>query len=143
MNVFFDVDYTILAVDGSLRPRTREVFEQLVEDGHNVYVWSGVGLRNSEVQRHGLSQYVTGVYQKPLSEFEARLNGFGIGVRPDLVVDDYPEIVDAFGGVLVRPYYFRAESDDEMERVYRIVSDFAINGSSEDAAFRPRNHGPG
>ena len=30
MNIFFDVDYTILGLDYSLRPRTREVFERLL-----------------------------------------------------------------------------------------------------------------
>ena len=30
LDIFFDVDYTILGLDGSLRPWTREVFERLV-----------------------------------------------------------------------------------------------------------------
>ena len=136
MNVFFDVDYTILGVDGSLRPGTREVFERLLEDGHRVYVWSGVGDRTSDVRRHGLTDVVSGVFEKPLSNFEEGLVEKGVSVRPDFVVDDYPQIVGVFGGVVVRPYYFPSASDDELERVYRIVTEFAQNGHSEDSAFR-------
>ena len=39
MNIFFDMDYTILSQDNSLRPGTREVFRKLVDDGHQVSVW--------------------------------------------------------------------------------------------------------
>ena len=42
MNIYFDVDYTLIAMDGSLRPGTTEVFESLLEDGHFIYIWSGV-----------------------------------------------------------------------------------------------------
>ena len=43
MNIFFDVDYTILGLDNSLRPETKEVFQRLVDEGHLVYIWSGRG----------------------------------------------------------------------------------------------------
>ena len=140
MNIFFDVDYTILAVDNSLRPGTDQVFQKLVEEGHRVYVWSGVGMRTDDVQRNGLQDYVAGVFVKPLSEFEAGLSTLGIAVRPDFVVDDYPDIVNAFGGVVIRPYYFPAADDDEMDRVYRIVADVVRDGHSTDVAFRPGNN---
>ncbi len=128
MNIFFDVDYTILGVDGSLRPGTRDVFRRLVADGHALFVWSGVGVRTAEVQEHDLQEFVSGLFQKPLQEFEAGLRTFGVAVRPDFVIDDYPEIVGAFGGVVVRPYYFPTANDREMERVYRIATEYARNG---------------
>ena len=137
MNIFFDVDYTILAVDSSLRPGTGEVFQKLVAEGHRVFVWSGVGMRTADIERHGLQDYVAGVFVKPLSDYEAGLSALGIDVRPDFVVDDYPDIVNAFGGVVIRPYYFPASDDDEMDRVYRIVADLVQNGHSADVAFRP------
>jgi hydroxymethylpyrimidine pyrophosphatase-like HAD family hydrolase len=43
LNVFFDVDYTLVMGDGSLRPRSRETFEQIIGMGHSIYVWSGWG----------------------------------------------------------------------------------------------------
>lgn len=138
MNIFFDVDYTILAVDSSIRPGTKEVFERLVADGHRVFVWSGVGIRTDEVRQHDLQDHVTDIFQKPLEDFEAGLSKFGVTVRPDFVIDDYPEIVGAFGGVLIRPYYFSAADDEEMERVYRIVGDVVAKGHSEDIAYRRR-----
>ena len=46
----FGVDATIVgSYDGKLRPMVREVFEQLRADGHQIYIWSGVGLRWLEI----------------------------------------------------------------------------------------------
>ena len=138
MNIFFDMDYTILGgMDGSLRPRVPEVFQRLIQDGHEIYVWSGTGIRTAEIQRFNLGEYVTGIFHKPLEDFEEKIKARGIPVHPDLVVDDYPEIVGALGGILVRPYNFAKEDDQEMERVYNIISAYAQNGHSDDSAFRP------
>ncbi len=139
MDIFFDVDYTLLGVDGSLRPRSREVFEQLVSDGHKVFIWSGVGVRTTEVRRHELDDLVSGVFQKPIDDYEAGLATYDVTPRPEFVVDDYPGIVRAFGGVVVKPYYFRNAKDDEMDRVYRIICEVHERGHSDDDAFRPRN----
>lgn len=136
LKIFFDVDYTILAVDSSLRPGTRETFQRLVSDGHQVYVWSGVGVRTSELQKHDLIDLVSGVYQKPIQDFVAGLEKLGVPCHPDFVIDDYPEIVDTFGGVVVRPYYFRSTEDDEMDRVYRIVTEVVATGRSAQVGFR-------
>ncbi|MEE9198503.1 MAG: hypothetical protein V3U26_01760, partial [Dehalococcoidia bacterium] len=65
MNVFFDVDDTLVSFDGSLRPHVREVFQRLVKDGHSIYVWSGVGVRWEVVDRHGLRPFVTDCLLKP------------------------------------------------------------------------------
>ena len=77
LKIFFDVDYTILAVDSSLRPGTREGFQRLVSDGHQVYVWSGVGIRTGELQKHDLMDLVSGVYQKPIQDYVAGLKKLG------------------------------------------------------------------
>ena len=114
MNIFFDVDETLIAYNGSLRPGTRSVFERLVSDGHHVYIWSGRGIRTSEVHRTGLGDLVSGIYQKPLSDFEAGLARCGIPVVPDFVIDDYPGIVEFFGGLCIRPYHGGAQADDEL-----------------------------
>src|SRR5690349_10981551 len=42
LNVFFDCDFTLTGIHGGLRPFAREVMEQLNNDGHSVYIWSGV-----------------------------------------------------------------------------------------------------
>jgi hypothetical protein len=117
VNIFFDIDYTILGQDGSLRPGTREVFEQLVGLGHHIYVWSGVGVRWEEVRGAGLEPYVKGVYQKPLSDFNEGLVRFGVPVVPDFVIDDYPRIVEHFGGFCIREYVGRHAPNDEMYAV--------------------------
>lgn len=123
MNIFFDVDETILAYDGTLRPLVREIFEQLQRDGHTLYVWSGA--RSAEtvaevVSDYGLQEYVTGCFRKPLFDPKQAWLQTGIAVQPDFVVDDYPGIVEAFGGVLIKPFPMRMP-DDDMRRVYDAI----------------------
>ena len=136
VNIFFDVDYTIMGADGSLRHNTEATFKRLVSDGHRLFVWSGVGVRSAEVRRFGLSDYVDGVFQKPLEDYEAALPGLGVSPRPDFVIDDHPEIVRFFGGFVCRPYYFRSSKDTEMDEIYRTVRDVACGGGSEHSAYR-------
>jgi len=124
MNIFFDVDETILGYDGSLRPLVRQIFQTLVDDGHRIFVWSGVRtgdiVRTEVVERHGLEPYVTDCYQKPLFNYREQWSRTGVEVQPDFCVDDYPEIVAAFGGIQVKPYY-RAQADADLERVYAAI----------------------
>ena len=107
MNIFFDVDYTLMGADGSLRHRAEEVFQQLLDDGHKIYIWSGAGNRTQDIRRLGLEDYVSKVFLKPLEDFESGMKTFGVDVRPEFIIDDHPEIVKNFGGFLCRPYYFR------------------------------------
>jgi hypothetical protein len=132
VNVFFDVDDTILAFDGSLRPNTHQVFEQLIADGHAVYIWSGVGVRTRDVERFGLEALVSGVYQKPLSDFAAGLERFGVPVVPDFVIDDYPGIVEHFGGLWIKPYVSSRHPDDELLAIPDLVEALALARSSGD-----------
>ncbi len=62
----------------------------------------------------------------------------GVPFEPEFVIDDYPEIVSAFGGVWVPPYFFQRSPDEEMDRVYRIVCDFVSTGTSEDRQYRAK-----
>ena len=136
MNIFFDVDYTIMGADGSLRQNTAETFRKLVSDGHKVFIWSGVGVRTAEVRRFGLADYVTKVFQKPLEDFDTALPGLGVFTPPDFIIDDHPEIVRYFGGFICRPYYFRNRQDSEMDEIYQTVCDVVETGSSGHTAYR-------
>lgn len=136
LNLFFDVDFTLISSDGSLRPGTRETFQRLTSDGHQIFIWSGVGIRTAEIQRHQLEEFVTDIFVKPQEDFEAGLLTFGVYVRPDFVIDDDARLVMNFGGMLVEPYFFPAESDAEMEKIYSVICSFAETGHSEHAAFR-------
>ena len=138
MNIFFDVDYTILGLDNSLRPRTKETFQRLVDDGHKIYIWSGMGLRWEEVRTHGLEELVSGVYEKPTNHYEERLSELGVPVRPDFVIDDYPEIASFFGGIWVPPYFFKRSKDEQMDRIYNIITDYVEKGHSEDKQYRAK-----
>ena len=136
MNIFFDMDYTLLGLDNSLRPNTREVMQRLKDDGHTLYVWSGVGIRWPEVKQHNLEPFITDCFMKPLKNFVEELERANLPVKPDLVIDDYPEVPTALGGIWVRPYFFNTVADNEMERVYTIIQDYARDGYSSDINFR-------
>jgi hypothetical protein len=132
VNIFFDVDETILGYDDSLRPHVHEVFRQLGVDGHRVYVWSGARTAAGVaevVARHGLGDFVTDCFHKPIVDPHAAWVATGFDVHPDFVIDDYPGIVEAFGGMLIRSYPLDAPSDTEMRRVYDVIT-AAANGSS-------------
>ena len=138
MNIFFDVDQTILGLDSSLRPGAREVMQGLIDGGHRVYLWSGMGVRTEVVKRHKLGPLVSGLYPKPHYSHQEKLAEMGVPVTPDFVVDDDPEVVMAFGGLWVPPYHFSGTEDKEMERVSRVAMEYAHKGTSPDAHFRAK-----
>ena len=139
MKIFFDVDYTILGLDDSLRPHTKETLEQLKQDNHEVYIWSGMGERWEVVEKHNLTPLVSGVYEKPTHHFHERLDELGVPFEPEFVIDDYPEVVAAFGGVWVPPYFFSRTVDQEMDRIYKIIGEFLLTGTSEDRQFKAKD----
>lgn len=138
MKIFFDMDYTILGLDNTLRPGTVETFQKLKDDGHEIYIWSGMGERWEEVRNHQLAPLVSGVYAKPTHHYQERLGELGVPFEPEFVIDDYPEVVAAFGGVWVPPYFFKRNVDQEMDRIYRIVGDFVRTGTSADRQYRAK-----
>ena len=138
MNIFFDVDYTVLGLDDSLRPGTRETFQRLIDDGHQIHIWSGVGLRWEVVRKHDLEEFVSGVYEKPTHHFVERLSELGVPLTPDFVIDDYPEVVAAFGGVWVPPYFFKRSRDEQMERIYKIITEYVQTGHSDEKQYRAK-----
>lgn len=124
MNVFFDVDYTLIAEDGSLRPLVRETFEKIKQDGHKIYIWSGVGIRWEVVRRHDLKGFIETCYLKPLSDYRETLIELGVDIVPDFCIDDHSGVVLAFSGVAVKPYYTKNLADEEMNRVYAELKKF-------------------
>ena len=80
MNIFFDVDYTLITWDVKLRPGVLEVFERLRADGHTIYLWSGVGPRWEIVNRFELHDHVTDCFWKPLYDHHARMVELGVTV---------------------------------------------------------------
>ena len=109
-----------------------------MDEEHKIYIWSGMGERWEVVNKFELNQYVSGVYEKPTHHFHERLEELGVPFEPDFVIDDYPEVVSAFGGVWVPPYFFKRSVDQEMQRIYRIVNDFKTTGTSEDKQYRKK-----
>ena len=96
LNVFFDVDYTLIMADGRLRNHTEEVFQRLKDAGHSIYIWSGVGIRRFDMRLHGLDGYVDDYFVKPLYRYRERLDEMDVTVVPDYVIDDHAQVVRAF-----------------------------------------------
>jgi len=117
MNIFFDVDHTIIDSGNRLRPGVRELFQRLRAAGHTLHLWSGIGTRWEIVRDHALDGLVADCYDKPLYQYERMLAPLSIPVRPDFVVDDHPHLVHAFGGCVVRSYLKPDHADRKMERV--------------------------
>ena len=122
MNVFFDVDLTIIDGDGTLRPGVVECFDGLRRAGHHIFLWSGLGTRWEVVSEHALQRWVEDCFIKPLYAHHRMLEPLGISRAPDFVVDDHREPVEIFGGCLVEPYRRPDPEDREMWRVLRAVT---------------------
>lgn len=133
MNLFFDMDNTLIGDRGQLRPLVSEILHRLHDDGHTISIWSGVGIRWKEVHIHGLEAIIHDCYHKPLDAPTQQATTY----TPDLIVDDVPAIVEEFGGIVIRPYYLDNPRDREMERVYRVIQEIVQTGTSPDTAFRP------
>ena len=128
MNIYFDVDQTIIDSSNGLRPGVIELFSRLRGDGHTLYLWSGLGPRWEIVERYALGELVSGCFEKPLMQYERLLEPLGITVRPDYVVDDHPHLVHHFGGYTVKRYLRADPADREMDHVYDVIHDAAQGG---------------
>jgi hypothetical protein len=115
-----------------------ETLQKIKDDDHEIYIWSGMGERWEVVKKHNLEPLISGVYEKPTHHFHERLEELGVPFEPDFVIDDYPEIVAAFSGVWVPPYFFKRSVDQEMDRIYQIITDVVATGSSEDRQYKAK-----
>ena len=129
LNVFFDVDYTLIMADGRLRNHTEEVFHRLKEAGHSIYIWSGVGIRRFDMRLHGLDGYVDDYFVKPLYRYRERLGEMDVTVTPDYVVDDHSQVVDAFGAGYHIPDIARRD-DRELLNVLEEIEALAADGAA-------------
>ena len=124
MNIFFDVDDTLITWDFRLRPHVREVFQELRNDGHHLYIWSGRGKRWEVVLKYALSDLIVTCHEKPLADHHEQLPVLGVDVWPDFVVDDHYAVVHAFGGYWIGPPRRPSEQDRELWRAYAAVNRF-------------------
>ena len=114
MNIFFDVDHTILLSTDEgwhLRPGTSEVIETLGTMGHSVYLWTATGERHARrvVERYDLHNLILDCFDKdPVT----------VPFLPDMVVDDDEFLVGKYKGVHVNPY---REVDPHDRELYRAI----------------------
>ena len=123
MNIYFDTDYTIIAVDGSLRPGVTRLFSSLVESGDQIFIWSGNGIRWKDIDRYNLRYFVTDCLEKPVSNYKTEVEKIPEPLKPDIVIDDNLEIVAALGGIWVNRYYFASDDDSELAHVSTVIKE--------------------
>tara|TARA_B100000809_G_scaffold175203_1_gene172520 strand:- start:10937 stop:11314 length:378 start_codon:yes stop_codon:yes gene_type:complete len=122
MNIFFDVDQTLLhseATEWHLRPGVREVFESLKSMGHTLYIWTASGEMHARrlVDRYDLYDLVSGCFDKdPVTA----------PLLPDMVVDDDEYLVEKYTGFLVEQYRAPDPSDRELYRALDYIKSDAI-----------------
>jgi|TARA_B110000438_G_C15582746_1_gene550331 FMN phosphatase YigB (HAD superfamily) len=115
MNIFFDVDNTLIMWDGKLRNNAEDVFKKIIADGHTIYIWSGIGIRKKEIENVNLDKYVKDYFIKPLYDHRARLPKLGVNVDIDYVIDDHESVVQVFGGYHIPDV--ATEDDQELIKV--------------------------
>tara|TARA_B100001029_G_scaffold176104_1_gene178510 strand:- start:444 stop:818 length:375 start_codon:yes stop_codon:yes gene_type:complete len=118
MNIFFDVDNTLIMWDGKLRNHSEDVFKKILDDGHTLYIWSGIGIRKKEIEGVGLDKYVTDYFIKPLYDHRARLPKLGVNVSVDYVIDDHESVVQVFGG-----YHIPDVANDDDTELLKVLED--------------------
>ncbi|MDQ3637331.1 MAG: hypothetical protein M3426_04965 [Actinomycetota bacterium] len=114
MNVFFDVLDTLIDENGEPRPHAREVFLELAEMGHDVYLWSsaGSGYAANAARVLGVEDVARGCCPK-------RQPPEGVAVH--YAVDDDEGVVNEYGGQLVAAYRGHP-GDAELLRVVEALS---------------------
>jgi hypothetical protein len=116
LNVFFDVQGTLLSMEEVLRPRAREAFLILKDSGHEVYLWSsgGAGYAAGAADLLGVSDLVSGYFDKRREP----------DVSVDFAVDDDASVVEAHGGHRIKPF----DGDPLDEELLRAAE--AVDGAS-------------
>ncbi|MCL0105587.1 hypothetical protein M1N90_02375 [Dehalococcoidia bacterium] len=136
MNIYFDTDYTIIAVDGSLRPGVTRLFSSLIDSGDQIFVWSGNGIRWKDIDRYNLRSFVTECMEKPVSNYMTAIEKIPEPLKPDIVIDDNLEIVAGLGGIWVNRYYFPSDDDCELDHVATVIEEIKSSGTSHDQRYR-------
>ena len=116
MNVFFDVQGTLLTMEDVPRPRAREAFLMLKAAGHDLYLWSsgGAGYAATAAELVGVADLVSGCFSKRGEP----------NVPVDFAVDDDGSVVEAHGGCRVAPF----DGDPYDEELLRTAE--AVAGAS-------------
>ena len=96
MNVFFDVQGTLLTMEEAPRPRAREAFQMLRASGHDLYLWSsgGAGYAATAAYLLRVADLVSGCVGKRQEP----------DVPVDFAVDEGASVVEAHGGFRITPF---------------------------------------
>jgi predicted mannosyl-3-phosphoglycerate phosphatase (HAD superfamily) len=95
LNIFFDVQGTLIS-GGSPRPEAREVFQELEDLGHHLYLWSSGGSAYcaQAAELLDVEDIAYGYFSKSGS----------LPVTVDFAVDDQPHLLEEYGGHKITPF---------------------------------------
>ncbi|HZU78114.1 MAG TPA: hypothetical protein VFA70_15205 [Dehalococcoidia bacterium] len=140
--ICFDVDDTLINWRLQARPFAREVIAELHRSGFEIHIWSGVGRRWDVIDRLDLRPFVSGCHTKPLYRHRERLAEHGIQFVPDYVIDDYAEVVEAFGGWWIPPPAHPIEDDRRLlDVLYDIQRHFGLPQGFRNSALALQPYG--
>ena len=88
------------------------------------------------MEAHGLAPFVDGYSVKPLEDYVDSVAKMKLGASPDLVVDDHADIVEAFGGYAVKPYFFPEDRDRDLSHAASAILDYAESGTCTAIGFK-------
>ncbi len=118
MNVFFDVQGTLLTMEEVPRPRARAAFLALKDQGHDLYLWSSGGAEYAAEAADllGVAELVSGCFGKRQEP----------DVPVDFAVDDDASVVEAHVGYHIKPFD-GDPGDEELLRAAEAVADMSGN----------------
>ncbi len=116
MNIFFDVDHTLLHNTkdySALRPGAHNSMRMLNEAGNQIHVWSAGGKEYCQriVEQHGLSNWVIDCHDKSPR----------VKPSPDIIIDDDQYLVEKYGGFSVSQYKKIDEHDRELVEIAKKI----------------------
>lgn len=134
LDVYFDVDGTLIDLDDRLRPYIEDCWLLLNVKGYNIHVWSGGGVDYA-------AHHARRIVKENPSLVDIKINIVPkdiLRVKQDkrtFVVDDVEEFVKVvckFGGGYKIPFfYWRDNDDDEMFQAYKSITDYHRRINSE------------
>jgi len=129
INIFFDVDETLVARDGNsyhLRPHAVEILFRLKKHKYMVYIWSRAGKKHADfiVDSFGLRPYVDDTFTKPpkIDNYTSDYLKKYITALPSFIVDNGDHLFNIdVPNFKVRSYDEPDEYDIDLLLVYKKI----------------------
>jgi phosphoglycolate phosphatase-like HAD superfamily hydrolase len=99
VNIFVDVDLTLVDHNQNLIPGAREALQRLVDNGCHLFLWSTAG-----------QKYAAGIAARHL--LSDLFDGFA--AKPDIIIDDVPDSV-------TKPFVYNPNQEKSWEALAEVI----------------------